>query len=518
MPEFIRYLNNLFDKHDLTCGIFGHIGDGNLHVRPAINLSTENGQQLAREIYDQVYEKIFSLGGSATAEHGDGHLRTEVMRRMYGDKIYDLFLQIKNLFDPHNISNPEVLLSERKFTQNIDTEKVMRECAACGKCNTYCPSYEVYKSEHMAARGWVRIMLSRDYDYKKSQMETDGCLNCKSCLIVCPAGVDVSRYITRRRNENQSAWGKRIFSLMEKADKFESLIKLNGKLLRAFDNPILRPWLQILGSPVTDIPADRILPSIAKQTLRQRYRKYTDVNRGEVAYFYGCADNLLETGAGPALIELLEAHGHKVVLPEQKCCGMPQQTYGFFEFEKSHARFNLESLDRYKYIVFSCATCLGQLLSYVHLFKNDDKYYQIAKSVAAKCYDISEFIFKFVDLKFRTNGAPVTRAVFHQPCHLREAGRQDIAENLIRHLPNTELIPMQDASFCCGSAGTYSIFHYRNSMKIFDRKKIAVEKANPDVVLTNCPTCILQFQDGLKSRARACHSVEHVARLCGLEI
>ena len=55
-------------------------------------------------------------------------------------------------------------------------------------------------------------------------------------------------------------------------------------------------------------------------------------------------------------------------------------------------------------------------------------------------------------------------------------------------------------------------------MKIFDRKKAAVRKANPDIVLTNCPTCILQFQDGLKSRRAACHSVEHVARLCGLEI
>ena len=446
MPEFIRYLNALFSKHNLTCGIFGHIGDGNLHVRPAINLSTPEGKNLAREIYDQVYDKIFALGGSATAEHGDGHLRTEVIRQMYGDKIYDIFLQIKKLLDPQNISNPEILLSERKFTENIDVEKVMRECAACGKCNTYCPSYEVYKSEHMAARGWVRVMLSKDYEYKSSRHETDGCLNCKSCFIVCPAGVDVSRYVTQRRSENQSKWGKRIFSLMENPDRFESLVKLNGSLMRACENDVLRPWLQVVGSAVTEIPKDRILPSIARRTLRERYRQHTDVNRGEVAYFYGCADNLLESKAGPALIELLEVHGHKVVLPEQKCCGVPQQTYGFFEHEKSHARYNLESLDRFKYVVFSCATCLGQLLSYVHLFKSDDKYYQTAKSVASKCYDISEFLFKHVDLKFKTNGSPITRAAFHQPCHLREAGRQGFAENLLKHLPSTEFVPMEDAA------------------------------------------------------------------------
>nr|NIP44347.1 (Fe-S)-binding protein [candidate division Zixibacteria bacterium]NIR67429.1 (Fe-S)-binding protein [candidate division Zixibacteria bacterium]NIS16382.1 (Fe-S)-binding protein [candidate division Zixibacteria bacterium]NIS48768.1 (Fe-S)-binding protein [candidate division Zixibacteria bacterium]NIT52749.1 (Fe-S)-binding protein [candidate division Zixibacteria bacterium] len=71
--------------------------------------------------------------------------------------------------------------------------------------------------------------------------------------------------------------------------------------------------------------------------------------------------------------------------------------------------------------------------------------------------------------------------------------------------------------FCCGSAGTYNIFHYENSMKIFERKKQAVKKINPDLILTNCPTCILQFQDGLKSREIARHSVELIDRLSVVE-
>jgi FAD/FMN-containing dehydrogenase/Fe-S oxidoreductase len=514
MPDFIRFLNGLFEENGLTCGIFGHIGDGNLHVRPAVNLASEGGQKLARSLFDRVYDKIFELGGSATAEHGDGHLRAEVIHKMYGDKIYDLFMRIKNQLDPDSKLNPEVLLSKRDFLQNVDVEKVVRECAACGKCNNYCPSFEVHKSENMAARGWVRVMLSEKFNRRDAARELDGCLNCKSCYIVCPAGVDVSRYVTQRRHEHPTFWGRRIFGLMRNQKRFENLAGFNGRILRLFDNKAMRPLLEMGSAPFAKVDRKRLLPKFAKKTLRQKYSHLIGDNGGEVAYFYGCADNLLESNTGSSLINVLEKHGFKVSLPEQKCCGMPQQTYGFFDYEKENAVYNLQSLDRYKYIVFSCATCLGQVLSYPHLFKEGDRFYDTAKSVASKCFDISEFILRFVDLKFSGNGLPSRRITFHQPCHLRESGRQDQAEELLKKLPGMQYLPMEDADFCCGSAGTYNIFHYENSMKIFDRKKQAVEKINPDLILTNCPTCILQFQDGLKSRRIARHSVELINRLC----
>jgi len=148
------------------------------------------------------------------------------------------------------------------------------------------------------------------------------------------------------------------------------------------------------------------------------------------------------------------------------------------------------------------------------MFKEGDRFYDLAKSVASKCYDISEFILKFIDLKFVNGSTSAKRITFHQPCHLREAGRENQAEELLKNLPGMKFLPMEDASFCCGSAGTYNIFHYENSMKIFQRKKWAVEKINPDLILTNCPTCILQFRDGLKSKEIACHSVELISRLC----
>jgi glycolate oxidase iron-sulfur subunit len=74
---------------------------------------------------------------------------------------------------------------------------------------------------------------------------------------------------------------------------------------------------------------------------------------------------------------------------------------------------------------------------------------------------------------------------------------------------------MRDADRCCGAAGTYNVFQYSNSMTIFDRKKAAFEKSGADIVTSSCPTCVLQFIDGLKSRDRVSHVVELVDRLTG---
>jgi FAD/FMN-containing dehydrogenase/Fe-S oxidoreductase len=518
MPEFIMFLNDLFRRNNLTCGIFGHIGDGNLHVRPAINLSTLEGQKLARNIYDQTYEKIFELGGSATAEHGDGRLRAEVIEQQYGHRVYNLFGRIKEILDPEHLANPDVLVSKKSFIDHIDVEKVVRECAACGKCNAYCPSYAVNGCENMSARGWVRVMLAGDFNAAKSARELDGCLNCKNCAMVCPAGVDVSEYVTFRRGEARTFWGNRIFNRMRDPIKFENMVKLNGLFLRMMDNRLMRPLLSLASSPLVKLDTKRYLPRIAKKSLRERYSRLNETGGNEVAYFYGCADNLLHSRTGPALIALLEEYGYDLALPEQKCCGMPQQTYGYSEYEREHAIYNLESLDRFKHIVFSCATCLGEVLSYPRLFKKGDRHYDIARSVASKCYDISEFILRHVDLKIDQHGQMPVKISFHQPCHLREAGRVDSALELIRNLPLVNYVPMEHSDKCCGSAGTFNIFHYKDSMKIFEPKKKALKRADPDLVLTNCPTCILQYVDAMKSPGIACHSVELIADLCGLDV
>jgi len=124
IPSFIEFATSIFDSHHLTYGIFGHIGDGNLHIRPLFDLNDPDDLKLATELYDKIYDKVIKIGGSTTAEHADGRLRAPLLRKLYGDEIYEIFRSIKHILDPDNILSPGVILSDDPFSKNIDYEKI----------------------------------------------------------------------------------------------------------------------------------------------------------------------------------------------------------------------------------------------------------------------------------------------------------------------------------------------------------------------------------------------------------
>ncbi|MDQ5957764.1 MAG: hypothetical protein QG665_89 [Patescibacteria group bacterium] len=106
MPEFLPKLRAILDEYDLFYTIAGHAGDGNFHIIPLMDLSDPKSGDIIMELSDRVYDLVASFGGSITAEHNDGIIRTPYLDKMYGQEIIELFAQIKNIFDPENIFNP----------------------------------------------------------------------------------------------------------------------------------------------------------------------------------------------------------------------------------------------------------------------------------------------------------------------------------------------------------------------------------------------------------------------------
>jgi FAD/FMN-containing dehydrogenase len=110
-PEFIAELipqiNAIIQKHkDYTYTVAGHIGDGNFHIIPLVDITKKSVRDAIPEISKQVYDLVIKYGGSITGEHNDGLVRTPYLRQMYGSKIYALFEETKKIFDPENIFNP----------------------------------------------------------------------------------------------------------------------------------------------------------------------------------------------------------------------------------------------------------------------------------------------------------------------------------------------------------------------------------------------------------------------------
>ncbi|MEW6015303.1 MAG: FAD-binding and (Fe-S)-binding domain-containing protein, partial [Candidatus Zixiibacteriota bacterium] len=365
IPSFIKYITELFDSHRLTYGVFGHIGDGNLHIRPLFDLNDKNDMELAVRLYDQIYDQVISLGGSSTAEHADGRLRAPLVRKIYGEEIYQIFARIKQLLDPKNILSPGVILSDAPFTAFIDYDKIKLYCAACGKCNGYCPAYDYFRREDFSPRGWLRMINQSGEERRNLSQYLQYCLNCKNCATVCPAGVDISAEIIKFRAIKPSFISKAAVGFTDTEPLFNLSLKLGKVAQPLLGTPTGKKLTAILGGRKFGFDSSVKFPSLAKRTLRQRHPERIS-DDGEVALFHGCADNLLASKVGDAIFTVFDRLGVNVSLPPQKCCGLPQEVYGHRASLIEKAKYNLDRLEPFKAVITGCASCLLKLKEYPH--------------------------------------------------------------------------------------------------------------------------------------------------------
>lgn len=107
LPEFLPELEKILGGHgNLIYSMVGHIGDGNFHIIPLMDLADPKTREIIPRLMDEVYRLVLQFEGSLTAEHNDGLLRGPYLKEMYGEKVYRLFEEIKHIFDPANIFNP----------------------------------------------------------------------------------------------------------------------------------------------------------------------------------------------------------------------------------------------------------------------------------------------------------------------------------------------------------------------------------------------------------------------------
>lgn len=105
-PEFLPQLFTLLDAESFTYAVTGHIGDGNFHIFPLIDLKKPESHDLILELSPKVYELVIKYGGTTTGEHNDGIVRTPYLSMLFGEEVVRLFAQTKRIFDPENVLNP----------------------------------------------------------------------------------------------------------------------------------------------------------------------------------------------------------------------------------------------------------------------------------------------------------------------------------------------------------------------------------------------------------------------------
>ncbi|TMQ49588.1 MAG: anaerobic glycerol-3-phosphate dehydrogenase subunit C [Candidatus Eisenbacteria bacterium] len=556
LGDYVNGLRAMFQKHRTRFAIFGHAGNGNVHVMPLLDPHDGTFQSRMAAMAEDAFELTWSLGGTITGEHGDGILRAPYLERQY-PKAYAVMARVKHAMDPTGILNPGNVISDaRTFPEGfsrytntyVETGTVFDEpeyrdmiemCHGCGTCRDYCPVGSTTALEPHTARAkavllmeMIRGDLSRDSLTEKPLKEVmDSCFNCKMCLSECPSQVDIPGLAIAARKEFVEKHGMPVRNwILGHADKVaavaglapaavnlvvgspleraarESVGKVAGKLdLPRFRRPFATGGAsakRALSLPLEAGPRKGVAVAAAHPHARLGPMPHRDVPLTKrVAYFAGCFARFHDPqGEAEATVKVLEANGIEVVVPEQRCCGIALITMGAERSIRADARRNLETLlplvDRGFTVVASAPSCgLALIEDYPRILGTEE-----ARHLAAHTIDVHQYLWRLHErgeLRTDFKEVPIS-VVYHNACHSVAQGITEEPIKLLKLVPGVEVRPIDDS--CCGIAGTYGMKseNYERAMEIGAPLFKELHRTKAEAILTGCGTCNIQIAHGAK--------------------
>lgn len=408
----------------------------------------------------------------------------------------------------------------------LPSEEQYLYCIRCGLCLSACPVYQETLSETDSPR--ARVALARkvaEGELELSERLTDAmysCLACQACNAICPVGIKPADLALDMRHVIHKAcpqpWIKTpIFHGYFTRPRLMEASMLPFRLYQRWGLQGLAHRLgalKILPAQLQDM--ERMLPTLPRRPLRRVLPTVTPAvgqKTCRVAFFLGCFQSLIFAEGSAAAVRVMARNGCEVVTPKEvKCCGMPALGYGDRDLARDLARQNIDLFlaTESDYVVTDCATCGASLKEYGDLLADDPAYSERARAFSAKVRDVSE-LFAGIDLR-PPRGRVEARVTYHDPCHLVRGQKVKAQPRaLLQMIPDLEYVEMNEADWCCGSAGTQLITHYDNSLSINRRKMENVRAANAEVVATGCPGCQMQLTMGAKHYdvpVRVLHTVQ----------
>ncbi len=550
LNTYLRRFRDICHAHGVRVAFYGHASVGVIHARPLLNLKNADDVRTMRAIAEQIKDLVLEFGGALSGEHGDGMLRAEFNRELFGETLYEAFREIKHTFDPYDIFNPGKIVDAPPMDQHLrygahyhpvrlhthfrfsDTGGIVGAVELCngnGLCRklsggTMCPSYMVTRDEEHSTRGRANALrmvfsgaLPLDALTSTRMKEVmDLCLECKGCTGECPSRVNM----TRLKSEWLSLYYEQ-HGIPLRSRLFGSIRAINetGSRLAPLVNRVLAlPFLPVLQERLIGVSRHRSLPPFASQPFHRWFASRqapVDADRPSVVLFPDTFADYNDPHIARAAVRVLESAGYRVLLPTRRvCCGRPQISKGFLKEVKALAQRQLDALGPY---AAAGIPIIGLEPSCILTFR--DEYPDLLDDPRTATLAQMSFLFdEFlacevragrVTLRFRDQ-AP-RRYLFHGHCHQKALIGSTHALTLLRMIPAADVREVD--SGCCGMAGSfgYEAEHYAISYKIGDRALFPAVRALPaDAEIVAMGTsCRQQIADG--TGRRACHLAEALA-------
>jgi anaerobic glycerol-3-phosphate dehydrogenase C subunit len=575
LGEYIAGLHRIGKKYDIAMSFYGHAGDGELHIRPYLDLGKQGDIDKMVNISNEVFALAWSLGGTVSGEHAVGLVRAAFLRRQYGDEFYNLLWGIKKIFDPDGLLNPGKIISEDadvmvknlKARHPVLPDKTFAEtgvifkddeialeleqCSGCGVCRSrdeqfrMCPIFRATGDELAGSRAkmnvlrfWSSGQLKETYfDSPEFRKFLDLCVNCKACAVECPSGVDVSKIMAAARAEYVRRKGLRLTERILGHNRYLSMM---ASALAPVSNLVMRLWItRWLLEKATGIDRRRRLPKFALGSFLSAGRAYLETSQPvetpieKVAYFVDTYVNYNDHELGFAVIDVLRCNNIEVILPKQRPAPLPAIVYGDVKTARKDLSYSVKYLakaarDGYKIICSepSAALCLKQELR--HYVEGED-----VSIVSANTYELMDYLLGLMRKGLiarrsglvtrdssnskhegRATGHESQKYVYHTPCHLFALGKYGASIELLKGLVGLDIIDLNAG--CCGLAGTFGMQkkNYELSEAIAQSLKDALDKTHAQYVLTECAACGMQIEH--ISGKRVIHPIKILADSYGL--
>ncbi len=540
LGEYLRRLSKLADEYGYESSLYGHYGQGCVHARWNFDLVTKPGIAKFRRWLEDATDLVLELGGSISGEHGDGQARAELLPKMFGPDLIRAFEEFKSIWDPDWKMNPGKVVRPYRVDENLrlgagyqpsrphvqfaylrdhgDFAHATVRCVGVGKCRTpggvdvMCPSFMATREEMHSTRGRARLL----FEMLRGEVITDGwqsdevmealdlCLSCKGCTRECPTGVDMATYkaefLHHRWQHRPRPRHAYAFGLIDQVARLAS--RAPGLVNFVTQTPPFAHAVKLAAG----MTQHRLVPTFAPLTLQRWFlQRGGTVNPAgrKVVLFPDTFNNHLHTDVGVAAVEVLEAAGWQVVIPEgHVCCGRPLYDYGFLNLAERYLRRSLGQLrEWYREDVPivglepSCVAVFKDELG--KLLPHDDD----AKRLARNTHHFAEFFAKFDVEPPRLE----RKAFVWGHCHHKATGGIGPEVELLQKMGVD--VETLDAG-CCGLAGAWGLEadHHDMSLDVGEQVLLPrVRELEPEtIVIADGFSCKTQIEQGSTGR-RALH-------------
>jgi FAD/FMN-containing dehydrogenase/Fe-S oxidoreductase len=495
-PRYIDEIEAMLAKFGKEAVFHAHIGTGELHLRPILDLKKSEDVELFRTIGLETAHIVKKYNGSLSGEHGDGRLRGEFISIILGEENYNLLKDVKKCWDPEGILNPGKITGTPqmntclrfipgRLTRDIKTifdfsssDGIIRAAERCNgsaDCRKsaqiggiMCPSFMATQDEDKSTRARANIIrefLSKDGDpwnHREIYEVLDQCLACKGCKSECPSGVDIAKIKAEFLQHWHDKHGISLRTwLIAHISEFNRLGSATPSVFNFFlKNKVTSGLLK----KVTGFAQKRTIPLLYRITLKKWIRNnLSDINPpnpvSSVCLFVDEFTNYNDTEIGIVAIKLLTSLNYKIIVAPHYISARTYLSKGLIRRAKTTIRKNISILSEY---ISEDVPLLGIEPSAILGFR--DEYPELAgadlKSSAEKIAGSSFMVDEFIAREFRSGRIDRTlfteekaQIHFHAHCQQKAIASSSATKEMLSIPVNYSVKEIQ--SGCCGMAGSF---------------------------------------------------------------